>query len=294
MEQTVAVQSPPKAIRASLSREEAEKLDNQALLERYKETGDPDLKWMLVLRYTDLVRKVASQATGIYSSFAQLDDVINEGILTLLDAVDKYDPDKGIKFETYVTKRIRGMVIDLARRQDWTPRSVRRKAREIDQATWELYSALGRFPTDGEMAQRLGVAESKYQEDLVDISLCNVISLDALLETQAQYGSVAGLPSTEPTEQPDQVVQQQELQDVLAQGIRSLRENEQMVLSLYYQKDLNMKEIAEVMGVSEPRISQIHTKAIQNCGSTWSSTLKTVDPGVWEGAERACSKDFIT
>ena len=90
-----------------------------------------------------------------------------------------------------------------------------------------------------------------------------MISLDALLETQAQYGSVAGLPSTEPTEQPDQVVQQQELQDVLAQGIRSLRENEQMVLSLYYQKDLNMKEIAEVMGVSEPRISQIHTKAIQ-------------------------------
>ena len=240
-----------------------EAMSTEELLAAYKETGQQELKWPLVLRYQELVKRIALQIRGIYSSFAQLDDVINEGILTLLDAVDKYDPDKGIKFETYVTKRIRGMVIDLARRQDWTPRSVRRKAREIDQATWELYSALGRFPTDGEMAQRLGVAESKYQEDLVDISLCNVISLDALLETQAQYGSVAGLPSTEPTEQPDQVVQQQELQDVLAQGIRSLRENEQMVLSLYYQKDLNMKEIAEVMGVSEPRISQIQTKAIQ-------------------------------
>ena len=240
-----------------------EAMSTEELLAAYKETSQQELKWPLVLRYQELVKRIALQIRGIYSSFAQLDDVINEGILTLLDAVDKYDPDKGIKFETYVTKRIRGMVIDLARRQDWTPRSVRRKAREIDQATWELYSALGRFPTDGEMAQRLGVAESKYQEDLVDISLCNVISLDALLETQAQYRSVAGLPSTEPTEQPDQVVQQQELQDVLAQGIRSLRENEQMVLSLYYQKDLNMKEIAEVMGVSEPRISQIHTKAIQ-------------------------------
>ena len=240
-----------------------EAMSTEELLAAYKETSQQELKWPLVLRYQELFKRIALQIRGIYSSFAQLDDVINEGILTLLDAVDKYDPDKGIKFETYVTKRIRGMVIDLARRQDWTPRSVRRKAREIDQATWELYSALGRFPTDGEMAQRLGVAESKYQEDLVDISLCNVISLDALLETQAQYGSVAGLPSTEPTEQPDQVVQQQELQDVLAQGIRSLRENEQMVLSLYYQKDLNMTEIAEVMGVSEPRISQIHTKAIQ-------------------------------
>ena len=156
-----------------------EAMSTEELLAAYKETGQQELKWPLVLRYQELVKRIALQIRGIYSSFAQLDDVINEGILTLLDAVDKYDPDKGIKFETYVTKRIRGMVIDLARRQDWTPRSVRRKAREIDQATWELYSALGRFPTDGEMAQRLGVAESKYQEDLVDISLCNVISLDA-------------------------------------------------------------------------------------------------------------------
>ena len=120
MEQTVAVQSPPKAIRASLSREEAEKLDNQALLERYKETGDPDLKWMLVLRYTDLVRKVASQATGIYSSFAQLDDVVQEGLLVLLGAVDKFDPTQNVKFETYVSKRLRGMILDLARKQDST------------------------------------------------------------------------------------------------------------------------------------------------------------------------------
>ena len=112
-------------------------------LDVYKRQSQQELKWPLVLRYQELVKRIALQIRGIYSSFAQLDDVINEGILTLLDAVDKYDPDNGIKFETYVTKRIRGMVIALARRQDWTPRSVRRKAREIDQATWELYSALG-------------------------------------------------------------------------------------------------------------------------------------------------------
>ena len=125
-----------------------EAMSTEELLAAYKETSQQELKWPLVLRYQELVKRIALQIRGIYSSFAQLDDVINEGILTLLDAVDKYDPDKGIKFETYVTKRIRGMVIDLARRQDWTPRSVRRKAREIDQATWELYSALDQETQD--------------------------------------------------------------------------------------------------------------------------------------------------
>ncbi|MCI9242120.1 MAG: sigma-70 family RNA polymerase sigma factor, partial [Lawsonibacter sp.] len=119
------------------TQEELEALSPEELFQAYKATGDPELKWPLVMRYVGLVRSIALQVRDVYSSFAQVDDIVNEGLLTLASAVDKFDPGKGIKFETYVSKRIRGAVIDLARRQDWVPRSVRRKARDIDQASSE-------------------------------------------------------------------------------------------------------------------------------------------------------------
>ena len=109
---------------------EIEAMETQDLLRLYKETGNEELKWPLVLRYEGLIKSAAMQIRGVYSGFAQIDDIINEGILTLLWAVDKYDPGKGVKFETYVSKRIRGMVIDLARKQDWIPRNVRKRAKE--------------------------------------------------------------------------------------------------------------------------------------------------------------------
>lgn len=240
-----------------------EQMDTDELLAAYKTTGCAELKWPLVLRYRGLVKSIALQIRGIYSNFTQVDDIIDEGVIALMDAVDKFDPDKGIKFETYVAKRIRGMIIDLARRQDWTPRSVRRRSREIDQAAGELYTMLGRFPTDAEIASRLGISETKYQEDLVNISLCNVMSLEALFDEQPQNGTPAGLAGSDAAQQPEQMLQEQELHQTLAAAIGSLRENEQMVLAFYYQENLNMKEIAHVMGISQPRVSQIHTKAIQ-------------------------------
>ena len=164
------------------SQEELDALTAEELFQAYKRTGDEELKWPLVMRYVGLVKTIALQVRGVYSSFAQVDDIVNEGLLTLAGAVDKFDPDKGIKFETYVSKRIRGAVIDLARRQDWVPRSVRRKARDIDQASSELFAELGRYPTDQEMAQRLGITQDQYQEDLANSSMCNVLSLDALFE----------------------------------------------------------------------------------------------------------------
>ena len=133
---------------------ELDAMSKEDLLLLYKSSGDEALKWPLALRYVGLVKSIALQVRGVYSSFAQVDDIVNEGLLTLAGAVDKFDPDKGIKFETYVSKRIRGAVIDLARRQDWVPRSVRRKARDIDQASSELFAELGRYPTDQEMAEQ--------------------------------------------------------------------------------------------------------------------------------------------
>lgn len=240
-----------------------DEMETTDLLRLYKESGDELLKWPLVLRYEWLIRSIALQIFGVYSSFAQLDDIINEGVITLMSAVDKFELDKGIKFETYVSKRIRGMIIDLARRQDWLPRSVRKRSRDIDQCIHELYGTLGRHPTEEEICRHLGISLSKYHEDLVSIDLCNVLSLESLFESRDLMNSGIPLPPGEHSSQPEQSLQDTEFREQLTSGIHSLRENEQLVLSLYYQKELNMREIAAIMEISEPRVSQIHSKAIQ-------------------------------
>ena len=136
-----------------LKEREIKALPTDELLSLYKRTGIQEYKWPLVLRYEGLIKSIALQICGVYSGFAQVDDIVNEGIITLMNSVDKFDPEKGTKFETYVSKRIRGMIIDLARQQDWLPRSVRKRAREIDQAVSNLSNRLNRFPTDREIAE---------------------------------------------------------------------------------------------------------------------------------------------
>ena len=242
---------------------EIEAMETADLLALYKQTGDEALRWPLVLRYEGLIKSAALQIRGVYSSFAQVDDIVSEGILALLSAIDKFDPEKGIKFETYVAKRIRGMVIDMARKQDWLPRNIRQRAKEIDAAVSVLANELGRFPTDQEVAQRLGIPTEKYQKEAARVALSNTLSLDALMDSRDLEGYRFEVSSEDPKLQPETVLEDQELQETLARGISALQENEQIVLSLYYEKNLHMKEIAQVMGVSEPRISQIHSRAIQ-------------------------------
>ncbi|MDE7003091.1 MAG: FliA/WhiG family RNA polymerase sigma factor [Oscillospiraceae bacterium] len=242
---------------------EIEAMATADLLALYKQTGDEELKWPLVLRYEGLIKSAALQIRGVYSSFAQVDDIVSEGILTLLSSIDKFDPEKGIKFETYVAKRIRGMVIDLARKQDWLPRNIRQRAKEIDSAVSHLANELGRFPTDQEVAGHLGIPTDKYQKEAARVALSNTLSLEALMDARDLEGHRFEVSTEDPTVQPETVLEEQELQETLAQGISELQENEQIVLSLYYEKNLHMKEIAQVMGVSEPRISQIHSRAIQ-------------------------------
>lgn len=245
-----------------VSQQEAEKLDDRELLALYRETGDQDLKWMLVLRYTGLVRRIAIQASGLYSSFAQLDDIIQEGLLVLLNAVDKFDPSKNVKFETYVSTRLRGMIVDLARRQDWLPRQVRQKAMRLNREMDELASQLGRAPTSDEMAEHMGLTKKQYDALLSETAVFNLVSFEAVLDScgNATEKFMAQGEQSNPTEE---VFQEQELHQVLERGVASLRENERTVLSLYYEKELNMKEIAQVLGVSAARVSQIHSRALQ-------------------------------
>jgi len=232
------------------------------LLDAYKSTGDKDYKWALVLRYKSMIKYVALQVRGVYSHFAQIDDVISEGVLTLSAVIDKYDPEKGVKFDTYIAKRIRGMVIDMARKHDWMPRNLRRMTREIDNAVSELYCELGRHPSDAEVAEKLGITEEKYQREAAGVAIGNMLSLDEILDAYGVENRRVELEARSDSEQPEAAFQARELQEVLAEGVSLLKKNEQIVLSLYYEKNLHMKEIAQVMEVSAPRVSQIHAGAI--------------------------------
>ena len=251
------------AVKQTLSQGELDAMSNEELLLAYKRTGDEQYKWPLVLRYKDLIKSAALQIRGVYSHLAQVDDIVSEGILTLVSAIDRYDPEKGVKFETFIAKRIRGMVIDVARKQDWLPRSLRKRTREIDDAVTQLYTDLGRCPTDAEVAQYLGVTVEKYHKEAAGVALGNILSLDALIDLREQDMGWFEMPSRDAKEQPEVVFQERELHEMLTNGISALRENEQIVLSLYYEKNLHMKEIAQVMDISAPRVSQIHARAIE-------------------------------
>lgn len=234
-------------------------MTTEELFGLYREAPSDEVKWEIVMRHMGVVKSIALQVQGVYTSFAQLDDIIDEGLIVLAKAVDKYDPSIG-KFETYVAKRIRGMIIDLARQQDWVPRPIRKRAKEIDRLSGELYHKLGRFPSEQEMAENLGISESEYQELLANSSVYSLISLEEALEGYEQI-SIQEEMQTEGL--PDQQVEYEELLETLAKAIGSLRKNEQIVLGLYYQKEMKMKDIATVLGVSHARASQIHTRAIQ-------------------------------
>ena len=237
-------------------------MEAEELLRLYKENGDEQVKWEIVLRYEHVVKHAALQVRGIYSGFAQLEDIINEGLITLLKSIDKFDIDKGVRFETFVSKRIRGMVVDLARKQDWVPRNVRKRAKEIDDATMMLANELGRYPSNAELAKALQTTEEKLQKDFACIATNNVVSLEALMDANESEGMHFEIASRDEGGLPDFMLEEQEVKDTLAAAIATLQENERIVLSLYYVENLLLKEIAQVMQVSDPRVSQLHTRAV--------------------------------
>lgn len=236
---------------------------NEELLQMYKETKSLEIKQEIVMRYVYLVKSIALQMRDIYMSFSQVDDIINEGVIAIMAAIDKYDLDKNVKFETYISKRIKGMIIDLARKQDWVPRSTRKNTRDIEEAVTTLYNKLGYYPSVLEVTEYLKITPEKYQEAMRKAALFNILSLDMVLAEAQESKSKVQLPQGEEKEQPEQCFLKKEASEVLAAGISQLKENEQMVISLYYVDELNMRQIAQVLEVSEPRISQIHTNAIK-------------------------------
>ena len=234
---------------------------NDELLLLYNQTKRHDIKCELVLRYLYIVRSVAIQMRNAFLSFAEVDDIVNEGVLVLMTAVERYDPALNIKFETYISKRIRGMIIDLARKNDWVPRNIRKKVKTIDNITAQLYNEKGKFPTEEEVADKSGLTMEQYRECMQQQAVFSILSLDNLMEDTENTVALQ-LKTQDHSSVPEDNILKNEMKNILSLAVESLNEKEKMVISLYYVEELNMKEIAKVLDVSEPRISQIHSKAL--------------------------------
>ncbi|MBQ7605679.1 MAG: FliA/WhiG family RNA polymerase sigma factor [Firmicutes bacterium] len=227
----------------------------------YLENRDEKSRNDIVLEYMDLVKKIVMRFRSSSSSYAQVDDMINQGIIALIDAVEKYDPYMGNKFETFATVKIRGAIIDLMRKQDWVPRNQRSLSKEVDEIYSALYAEYGREPTKEEMAAGMGITVAGLEKILEQRQSSMVLSYEEVINEKMQAATPLYANSGE-SETPESVMMQQELQDQLAAAIDALGEKERLVVSLYYYENLKLKEIAQVLGITESRVSQIHSAAI--------------------------------
>jgi RNA polymerase sigma factor FliA len=232
---------------------------------RYKSEPDEKIREQLVVAYSPLVKYVAGRMSSGLPAHVEEADLISYGLIGLINAIERFDLEREIKFETYAITRIKGAIIDELRALDWVPRSVRARAREIEKVHAKLERRLHRTPSDDEMAVELGVSAAEFQESLVKISNSTVVALDELWSVSDASGDQISLLDTlqDPdAPDPQQVLDASELKERLADAIAALPEREKLVIALYYYENLTLREIGEVLGVTESRVSQLHTKAV--------------------------------
>jgi RNA polymerase sigma factor for flagellar operon FliA len=235
-----------------------------AIWDAFKGEGLQEAREKLILHYAPLVKYVASRvATGLPSSVDQA-DLVSYGMFGLIDALHKFEPSRGNKFETYAIPRIKGAIIDELRAMDWVPRSVRFKQREIEKALTELETELKRQPSEQELADHLGVTRSELHSVINQISFVSVLALDEAVSVGTDRGEQVSLIDTLADRglDPTQGLESQETRGLLAAAINSLSEREKIVVTLYYFEGLTLAEIGEILGVTESRVCQIHTKAV--------------------------------
>ncbi len=240
------------------------------LWRRYKEENDQAARERLVVAYSPMVKFVAGRLGAGLPSHVDDADLISYGLLGLIGAIERFEPERGIKFETFAMTRIRGAIIDELRSLDWVPRSVRARAREIEAAQNKLEHELQRAPTEAELAQQLGISEEMLQSSLLEIANSSVYALDELWSVSDASGDQVSLLDTisDPrAEDPQESLATTEIKDRLTEAIASLPEREQLVVALYYYEGLTLREIGEVLGVTESRVSQLHTKAVMRLKS---------------------------
>lgn len=249
---------------------ESEVDENLRLLKQlwadFKASGDSELREQLILHYSPLVKFVAGRVGVGLPPNVEHSDLVSYGIFGLIDAIEKFDIERAIKFETYAISRIRGAIIDELRALDWIPRSVRSKARGVERATAELEAVLHRSPTDAEIADHLGLTLPELNQITSQVSRVNVLALDELLShggdrsDKLSFGDTLNDPKAE---DPVMAFEGQETKYLLARALDQLSEREKLVVTLYYYEGLTLAEIGRVLGVTESRVCQMHTKAVQ-------------------------------
>jgi RNA polymerase sigma factor for flagellar operon FliA len=233
------------------------------LWRRYKQHGDPGDRDRLILQYSPLVKYVAGRVSVGLPASIEHADLVSYGMFGLLDAIEKFDLDKAVKFETYAIARIKGAIIDELRAIDWVPRSVRSKARDVEKAITTLETRLRRTPTETELADELGVKVTDLRNTLMQMSLVSVVALDESLggEDSERQALVDTLQDPRAAD-PEASYQDVELRQLLAQAINRMSEREKTVVVLYYFEGMTLAQIGQVLGVTESRVCQLHTKAV--------------------------------
>ena len=233
----------------------------QKLWEDYSRKRSPELQEKIIIEYAGLVKLVAGRLSMYLGYNVEYDDLVGYGTFGLIDAIDKFDYAKGVKFETYASLRIRGAILDQIRKMDWIPRSIRQKQRKIDMAYQNLEAKYGRVVNNEEVARELEISVDELETWQNQTKITNIISLDEFMEQGAESKVEQSLTTN--FDQPEKIVEKQELKELLINTLETLTEKEKRVIILYYYEELTLKEISRVLEVSESRISQLHTKALQ-------------------------------
>ncbi|GAB6098873.1 RNA polymerase sigma factor WhiG [Halanaerocella petrolearia] len=242
---------------------EIENLAEDVLWQKYKQSNSQAAKEELILRYIPLIKHIASKIIITIPDKFNFEDLVNYGVLGLIDAMDRFDPSRGIKFSTYAHPRVKGAIYDELRKLDWVPTSIRRKSKEFTQNIVRLENKLGRSPTDEEIKAEMELSQVEFKQLLSQINIPENVSLDRVISCQDNDQlKIKDLIKASNQYEPDNVFTYNEMKRILGQTINQLPDKEKLVVTLYYHEDLTLEEIGEVMDLTTARISQLHTKAI--------------------------------
>ena len=233
------------------------------LLEEYAQSKSPELREKIILEYAPLVKVVAGRLSMYLGYNVEYEDLVSYGIFGLIDAIDKFDHMKEVKFETYASLRIRGSILDQIRKMDWIPRTIRQKQKKIDSVIREIEQETGHAASDEEIAQALGISDDEYEDWQSQMKITGLVSLNEYMEQGSDVSQDYSRHTTAQFVSPEENIEKEELTKVLGEALELLTEKEQKVITLYYYEDLTLKEISNVLEVSESRISQLHTRALQ-------------------------------
>ncbi len=233
------------------------------LWEEYARTKSPEVREKIILEYAPLVKVVAGRLSMYLGYNVEYEDLVSYGIFGLIDAIDKFDFLKDVKFETYASLRIRGSILDQIRKMDWIPRTIRQKQKKIDAVIREIETRYGRSATDEEISAGLGISGEEYLDWQSQMKITNVVSLNEFLEQGSEVPNESAQSRSSQFDSPEAVLEREEIKKMLMESLELLTEKERKVIIFYYYEDLTLKEISNILGVSESRISQLHTRALQ-------------------------------